>query len=121
MFGILGILIVTRMIVEYHTVTSGTLIIACDNYANLASGTNSTAITKHCQKYFDIIWSIQDALQSLPILIISKRAKGHVDKTKLVLNQFEKLNVLMDERANKFRSKIERSMITHSPKLLDPN
>ena len=121
MFGILDILIVTQMIVEYHAVSSGTLIIACDNDASLASGTNATAITKHCQKYFDIIWSIQNVLRSLPITIISKRVKGHADKTKLVLNRFEKLNVLMDERAKEFRSQIEHSMISHSPTLLDPH
>ena len=80
LFGILDIIIVTRMVTEYHHITAGTLIIACDNDASLASGTDSTAITKHCQQYFDIIWSIQDILRALPITVVSKKVKGHADE-----------------------------------------
>jgi len=114
LFGIFDILIITKMVIEYQQVTKGTLVIACDNDASLNAGTNKEYAVKYNQKYFDLMWAIQDILTNIPITIIAKKVQGHAEKKKLRLNKYEKLNVEMDLKAKQFRSKLENKTVRHN-------
>ena len=80
MFGIFNILVVMQMVTKYHNINHGELIIACDNDASLLVGTDGLTKVKIDQKYFDLIWAIQDILNTLPITVIAQKVKGHTDK-----------------------------------------
>lgn len=115
LFGIYCILVMVKIAIEYHDIESGSLTIACDNDASLLAGTAAVPETKIDPKYFDLIWEASDILRSLPITVKKKYVKGHAEDFKLYLNKYERLNILMDRRAKKFRSELETGTVHHSP------
>ena len=115
MFGIFNILVVMQMVTKYHNINHGELIIACDNDASLLVGTDGLTKVKIDQKYFDLIWAIQDILNTLPITVIAQKVKGRADKENRVLNKYEYLNVQMDKESKSFRRRLETNKLKHSP------
>ena len=119
LYGIFNILITMKVVSDYHKVKNGTLILACDNDASLKIGTDAFTKVKVDQKYFDLIWTIQDILNEVPFKVIAKRVKGHADDTKQILNKYEQLNIQMDKNAKVFRKQLENNEIIHTPTHLE--
>ena len=70
------------------------MVVACDNDASLEKGVDNTKRLKTTHKYFDLFWSIDEKKASMPILLKSKKVKGHQDdkKPKKKLTRIERLN-----------------------------
>ena len=119
MYGIYNILIVAKIVSEYHNVRGGSITLACDNDASLLIGTYKLSTVKIDKKYFDLIWAIQDVLKNVSFSVIARKVKGHANDTKTILNKFDNLNILMDKNAKCFRQNIEHGTVIHSPMHFD--
>ena len=67
--GLLALMTAAEHLCKYHNITSGSMVVACDNDASLEKGVDNTKRLKTTHKYFDLFWSIDEKKASMPILL----------------------------------------------------
>ena len=90
-----------------YDITEGYIVLACDNKASLEHALlyDNRASISHGS--FDLLWSIQDLTNTLPITILPQHVYGHQDQLHKKLSLLEKLNCFVDAQAGTYRSLIE--------------
>lgn len=118
LYGIFSILVVLQKLSMIHNITSGKILIACDNLAGVRNALENTHRAKMNQNCYDILWAIHILKSKLKhIQITPQHVKGHQDGKGRNLTRLESLNVFVDERASSFRKYIETQSNDISSKL----
>ena len=100
--GIYCILICITYVREYYKIVKGNLKIVCDCKGALNTALRWSERPKIRCKHFDILWSIYDLRQELPIKLIPEHVYGNQDGVKTVLSRLETLNCDADHGAKQF-------------------
>ena len=109
-YGIFASLYAVSMVKEKFNIQTGTIEVACDNDASLLHSITYDTPARVTNGSFDILWAIHHIKKRLrPLKIVAVHVKGHQDRHTNNLSRVEKLNVLVDKRAEVFRDYIEKS------------
>ena len=107
--GIYSIVATIEQLVEEHGMTKGSITIGCDNESALWMTLSPRYRPSPDSAHFDLVSAIRAKIARLPIQFHSHWIKGHQDEKKTRLDQWESINVDMDERANRRRRREEQS------------
>jgi len=100
--GIYAVVLIVQAITRLHTITSGSITMACDNIQSLQLF-DPEYLPDPSHKNFDIVHATWSLVQKSTVNWIGKHVKGHQDKhPHRRLTRLEKLNVEMDTLAKNY-------------------
>ena len=119
-FGIYSILLATKELCSFYSISSGRMIIACDNDDGLLHSLIYERRIPVRFKSIDFLWAIHRLLEILPVQITPEKVKGHTERLSREKTFTESLNVEMDEYAKAFGRYVASNNIP-APTLHDDN
>lgn len=106
--GIYAIVTTVEQVAKEHDITEGAITIGCDNESSLWMCLSPRYRTSPDSAHFDLVSATRTKIAKLPIEFKSHWIKGHQDEKKSKLDQWEEINVDMDELAKRRRRREEQ-------------
>ena len=115
--GIHALLLAVKILCQLHSVTSGRLIVGCDNQGGINKASPDWLRVRQSTSHCDLIRAIRRLKDALPIEVQFVHIYGHQDRWKRLedLPRLAQLNVAMDTAAKSFLRQCIRLHYTPPP------
>ena len=107
--GLIGAMVIVKVLCESHSVTQGAMTVACDNISTLRIF-QPDFIPEPSAESFDLVCCLHSLVSNIPVTLRAVHVRGHALKRKRrhQLSRLELLNEEMDEAANAFREHLRQ-------------
>jgi hypothetical protein len=122
MFGMLALIIMVNRLCDNHGITSGEITAKCDGEGTIKILNYRHKITKNSRKHFDLIQSINSAIQVSPLQWTFLHLDGHQDDYLAFeeLDRWAQLNVIVDKNAKRCLTSILHNASKSGPTIYIP-
>ena len=107
LFGIYMALNLVHLLCNQFHITDGAIEIGCDNIVAIQKGLAEQFYPSIQHNNFDLLWAIHSLRDKIPIDIYFRHVRGHQDDIEgAVLDRWAQLNVIVDNEAKMYLSRI---------------